>query len=111
VYLPWYDLLVNVALIFGVYMAAVGVAVVFATLLALFVVIWLLKRMAGDGDGKSISDKRLKRVAAVAAVYYLTGPKAGLQPLVKVRAFSQWSASARLDVLGKYRGGFDEKKI
>lgn len=90
-------------------MAAVGVAVVFATLLALFVVSWLLMRTAGDG--KSISDKRLKKVAAVAAVYYLTGPKPGLQPRVKVRAFSQWSAAARLDVLRKYRGGFDEKKI
>ena len=92
-------------------MAAVGVAVVFVTLLALIVVSWMMMRTAVDGAGESISEKRLKRVAAVAAVYCLIDPKAGLQPSVKVRAFSQWSAAARLEFLGITGGGFDEKKI
>jgi len=111
VYPRWYDLLVTVSLLFGVYMAAAGVAVVFATLLAVAAVSGALLRTAVGGVEEPGSRNRLARVAAVAAVYCLGGPGEGRHQRVRVQARSQWSSAARAEALGMYGGGFDEKKV
>jgi len=96
-----------VSLIFGVYASLVGVAVVFVTLLAVGAASEILRKLLSKRveDAKD-EDRKLEKVAAIAAVqYYISQER--IWPRVRVVAGpSRWSTIARIEALGLRREQF-----
>lgn len=88
--------------IFGVYLSLVGVAVVFITLLAVAAASKVLRRsLSGRGEAIQSEDRKLARVAAMAAVQYYISFEAGRPPRVRAASGpSRWSTVARIEALG-----------
>ena len=83
---------------FGLYLSAVGIALVFATLLAIGLLIEVTKRFLGDGDGPTEMDERLAKVAAAAAVMTLIEGE-GIYQASKAEGTGHWRAAAKNEAL------------
>lgn len=89
------------SIVFGVYVSLVGVAVVFITLLAVAAASKVLRRsLSGRGEAIQTEDRKLARVAAMAAVQYYIGFEGGRLPRVRAASGpSRWSTVARIEAL------------
>jgi len=89
------------SLVFGLYTSLVGVATVFVTLLAVvatsIVLRRLLYRRAEDTEDE---DRRLEKVAAIAAAQYYMNLERGRPKVRDVARPSRWSTIARIEALG-----------
>lgn len=85
---------------FGLYISAVGMALVFASLLAIGLLIEVTKRLFREGEEPTERDGRLAKVAAVAAVLKLT--KGGrIYPVSKPEGTGHWRAAAKIEALDR----------
>jgi hypothetical protein len=83
---------------FGLYISAVGIALVFASLLAIWLLIEVTKRLFPEGEEPKVMDRRLAKVAAVAAVFTVTeGEQIYLAS--KAEGTGHWRAAAKIEVL------------
>lgn len=85
---------------FGVYMALVGVAVVFIMLLALAKSELLRRLFSGRAEAPEDGGRKRARVAAMAAVCRYIGLEENRFPRLRTAARpSRWSAVARMEAL------------
>lgn len=89
------------SLVFGVYVSLVGVAVVFITLLAVVAASKVLQRsLSGKSEAIQTEERKLARVAAMAAVQYYISFEAGRPPRIRAASGpSRWSTVARIEAL------------
>ena len=88
------------SLTYGVYLSVVSVTIVFATLLAIALASKAVRRIFRSQMKPGDHERKLVRVAAVAATYYYMGSKVG-SPLKKMvsEGRTHWSAVARMEAL------------
>jgi len=89
------------SLVFGLYTSLVGVATVFVTLLAIVATSIVLRRLLCRRveDAKD-EDRRLEKVAAIAAAQYYMNLEGGLPKVRDVARPFRWSTIARIEALG-----------
>jgi hypothetical protein len=85
---------------FGLYISAVGIALVFASLLAIGLLIEVTKRLFREGEEPTEKDGRLAKVAALAAVLTLTEGER-IYPVSKVNGTGYWKAAAKIEALDR----------
>lgn len=85
---------------FGLYLTAVGAAIVFATLLLIALASEVTKRVFGVEEPE-LRRGKLKKVAALAAIYYNMERDARTPKLVEIEGRSNWAAVARIEALDK----------
>ncbi len=85
---------------FGLYISAVGMALVFASLLAIGLLIEVTKRLFREGEEPTERDGRLAKVAAVAAVLTLTEGER-IYPVSKANGTGHWRAAAKIEALDR----------
>jgi len=90
-----------VSLIFGIYASLVGIAVVFATLLAVATASEGVRRLLGGrAETPSNGPRKRRRAAAMAAVYSYMGLEEPEYPGVRLQVGeSRWSDAARVEAL------------
>lgn len=85
---------------FGLYISAVGIALVFASLLAIGLLIEVTKRLFREGEKPTERDRRLSKVAAVAAVLtFSEGERIYQEP--KAEGTGHWRAAAKIEALDR----------
>jgi Na+-transporting methylmalonyl-CoA/oxaloacetate decarboxylase gamma subunit len=85
---------------FGLYISAVGIALVFASLLAIWLLIEVTKRLFHKREEPTERDRRLTKVAATAAVLTLTGGER-IYPVSKANGTGHWRAAAKIEALDR----------
>lgn len=91
---------------FGLYISAVGIALVFASLLAIGLLIEVTKRLFREGEEPTEKDGRLAKVAALAAVLTLTEGEQIYQ-VSKAEGTGHWRAAAKIEALD---GGMKQER-
>ena len=85
---------------FGLYISAVGIALVFASLLAIGLLIEVTKRLFREGENPKGRDRSLAKVAAAAAVLTLTEGEQ-IYPVSKANGTGHWKAAAKIEALDR----------
>jgi hypothetical protein len=85
---------------FGLYISAVGIALVFASLLAIGLLIEVTKRLFREGEEPTKRDRRLAKVAAAAAVLMFSEGER-IYPVSKANGTGHWRAAAKIEVLDR----------
>jgi hypothetical protein len=85
---------------FGLYISAVGIALVFASLMAIGLLIEVTKRLFHEGEESTERDRRLAKVAAVAAVLTLTEGER-IYPVSKAEGTGHWRVAAKIEALDR----------
>jgi Na+-transporting methylmalonyl-CoA/oxaloacetate decarboxylase gamma subunit len=85
---------------FGLYISAVGIALVFASLLAIGLLVEVTKRLFREGEEPTEKEGRLAKVAAVAAVLSLTEGER-IYPVSKAEGTGHWRAAAKIEALDR----------
>ncbi len=85
---------------FGLYISAVGIALVFASLMAIGLLIEVTKRLFREGEESTERDRRLAKVAAVAAVLTLTEGER-IYPVSKAEGTGHWRVAAKIEALDR----------
>jgi hypothetical protein len=85
---------------FGLYISAVGIALVFASLLAIGLLVEVTKRLFREGEEPTEKDGRLAKVAAVAAVLTLTEGERIYQ-VSKAEGTGHWRVAAKIEALDR----------
>jgi hypothetical protein len=85
---------------FGLYISAVGIALVFASLMAIGLLIEVTKRLFHEGEESTERDRRLAKVAAVAAILTLTEGER-IYPVSKAEGTGHWRAAAKIEALDR----------
>jgi len=85
---------------FGLYISAVGIALVFASLLAIGLLIEVTKRLFRDGEEATERDRRLAKVAAATAVLTLTEGE-WIYQASKAEGTGHWRAVAKIEALDR----------
>jgi hypothetical protein len=85
---------------FGIYISAVGIALVFASLLAIGLLIEVTKRLFREGEEPVERDKRLAKVAAAAAVLMFSEGER-IYPVSKANGTGHWRAAAKIEALDR----------
>jgi len=88
---------------FGLYLTAVGAAIVFATLLLIALASEVIKRVFGVEEPE-LRRGNLGKVAALAAIYYSMELDARTPKLVEIERRSNWAAVARIEALDRVVG-------
>ena len=85
---------------FGLYISAVGIALVFTSLLAIWLLIVVTKRLFHEGEEPPERDGKLARVAAVAAALtFSDGERRAHIP--KAEGAGHWRAAAKIEALDR----------
>jgi Na+-transporting methylmalonyl-CoA/oxaloacetate decarboxylase gamma subunit len=85
---------------FGLYISAVGIALVFASLLAIGLLIEVTKHLFREGEEPTERERRLAKVAAAAAVLTLTEGER-IYPVSKANGPRHWRAAAKIEALDR----------
>ncbi len=85
---------------FGLYISAVGIALVFASLLAIGLLIEVTKRLFREGEEPTERDRRLAKVAAAAAVLMFSEGER-IYPVSKAEGTGHWRAAAKIEALDR----------
>ncbi len=85
---------------FGLYISAVGIALVFASLLAIGLLIEVTKRLFREREEPTERDRRLSKVAAVAAVLTFSESER-IYPVSKAEGTEHWRAAAKIEALDR----------
>jgi NADH:ubiquinone oxidoreductase subunit 6 (subunit J) len=85
---------------FGLYISAVGIALVFASLLAIGLLIEVTKRLFRDGEELTERDRRLAKVAAAVAVLMFSEGER-IYPVSKAEGTGHWRAAAKIEALDR----------
>ena len=85
---------------FGLYISAVGIALVFASLLAIGLLIEVTKRLFREGEEPEERDRRLSKVAAAAAVLMFSEGER-IYPVSKAEGTGHWRAAAKIEALDR----------
>ena len=89
---------------YGVYITAVGVAIVFAILIAIALASEVVRRLFHIEEPAG-PESKLMKVAALAAVYYYMGGEATPPPKrVVSEGHSNWATAARIEGLNRRVG-------
>ena len=89
------------SLVFGVYTSLVGVAAVFVTLLAIVATSIVLRRLlCRRAENTEDEDRRLEKVAAIAAVQYYMNLERSQPKVRDLARLSRWSTIAMIEALG-----------
>ena len=96
---------------FGLYISAVGIALVFASLLAIGLLIEVTKRLFRDGEEPTERDRRIAKAAAVAAVISFSESEKIYQAS-KVEGAGHWRAGLQCPAttwFGRVRPGMSRR--
>jgi len=85
---------------FGLYISAVGIALVFASLLAIGLLIEVTKRLFREREEPTEGDRRLSKVAAAAAVLMFSEGER-IYPVSKAEGTGHWRATAKIEALDR----------
>jgi hypothetical protein len=85
---------------FGLYISAVGIALVFASLLAIGLLIEVTKRLFREREEPTERDRRLSKVAAAAAVLMFSEVER-IYPVSKAEGTGHWRAAAKIEALDR----------
>lgn len=85
---------------FGLYISAIGIALVFASLLAIGLLIEVTKRLFREGEEPAERGRRLAKVAAAAAVLMFSEGKRIYQ-VSKAEGTGHWRAAAKIEALDR----------
>ena len=85
---------------FGLYISAVGIALVFASLLAIGLLIEVTKRLFREGEEPTERDRRLSKVAAAAAVLMFSEGER-IYSVSKAEGTGHWRAAAKIEALDR----------
>lgn len=85
---------------FGLYISAVGIALVFASLLAIGLLIEVTKRLFREREEPTERDRRLSKVAAAAAVLMFSEGER-IYPVSKAEGTGHWRAAAKIEALDR----------
>jgi len=94
-----------VSFTFGILASTIGVLVVFFTLLAVVAVSEVLRRLYSSVEVSQNDDRKLEKIAAMAAVQYYISLKEG-PTRMRASDSSRWSTIARIEALGLRRERF-----